>query len=91
MVESGGDDDLIEDRVSEDVDQEDLSLGNRKAKEVDGDFTGRSVQDRGHDEMEGACFMEHLISSTSQSSLCCYQTASTCPSNQGQCFAVPRR
>ena len=45
MVESGGDDSFVEDGVSEDVDQEDLSLGNGKVKEVDGDFTGRSVQD----------------------------------------------
>ena len=43
MVESRGDDYFVEDRVSEDIDQEDLSLGNRKAKEVDGDFTDRSV------------------------------------------------
>ena len=58
---------------------------------MDGDFIGEGVQDQGHSEMEGACFVECLISITSQSSPCCYQTASACPSNQGQCSAVPRR
>ena len=66
-------------------------LGNGEAEEVDGDFVGRGVKDRGHSEMEGAGLVEHLISSTSQSSLHCYQIASTCPSNQERCFAIPRR
>ena len=91
MVEGRGDNSFIEDGVSEDLDQEDLSLGIREVKEVDGDFVGRGVQDQGHNEMEGACFMERLISSTSQNSPCYSQTASACPSNLGQCFAVPRR
>ena len=43
VIAGGGDDELIEDWVSEDVDQQYLSLGNREAEEVDGDFVGRSV------------------------------------------------
>ena len=69
MVESRGDDPVIEDGVGEDVD-EDFPLGDRKAEEVDGDFVGRGVQDRGHDKMEGACLMECFISSTSWSYPC---------------------
>ena len=91
VVQGRDDDSFIEDGVGQDVDQEDLSLGSREAEEVDGDFVGEGVQNRGHSEMEGACFSEFLISFTSQSSPYCYQTASTCPSNQGQCFVVPRR
>ena len=45
MVEGGGNDPLIEDGVSQDVDQEDFSLGDREAKEVDGDFVGGGAQD----------------------------------------------
>ena len=91
MMLGRSDNSLVEDGVSQDVDQENLSLGNGKAEEVDGDLVGGGVQDRGHNEMEGACLMERLISSTSQSSLHCYQTASACPSNQEQCSVVPRR
>ena len=81
MIESRGDDPVIEDGVGEDIDKEDLLLSNRKTEEVNGNFIGRGVQDGGHDVMEGACFSECLISSTSQSSPYCYRTASTCPSN----------
>ena len=42
-IAGGGNDELIEDRISQDVDQEYLSLGDRKAEEVDGDFVGRGV------------------------------------------------
>ena len=73
MVQGQCDDSFIEDRVSQDVDQEDFPLGNGEAEEVDGDFVGRGVKDRGHSEMEGACLVECLISSTSQSSPHCYQ------------------
>ena len=45
MIEGGGNDPLVEDMVGQDVDQEDLSLGNREAEEVDEDFIGRGVQD----------------------------------------------
>ena len=45
MIEGGGNDPLVEDMVGQDIDQEDLSLGNREAEEVDGDFIGRGVQD----------------------------------------------
>ena len=41
-------DDFIEDGVGQDVDQEDFLLGNGEAEEVDGDFVGRGVQNRGH-------------------------------------------
>ena len=91
MVQGRGDDPVIEDRVSQDIDEEDFSLGDGKVEEMGGDLVGRGVQDQGHNEMEGTCFMEHLISSTSRSSPLCYQTASTCHSNQGQCSATPRR
>ena len=91
MIESRGNDPVIEDRVGEDIDKEDLLLSNRKTEEVNGNFIGRGVQDGGHDVMEGACFEEHLISFTSWSYLCWYQTASACPSNQGQCFVVSMR
>ena len=90
MVQGQCKDSLIEDGVSQDIDQEDFSLGDGEVEEVDGDFVGRGVKDRGHSEMEGACLVECLISSTSQSSLCCYQTASVCPSNREWCFAIPR-
>ena len=42
-IVGGGDDELIEDQVSQDVDQQYLSLDNREAEEVDGDFVGRGV------------------------------------------------
>ena len=34
---------LGEDGVSQDIDEEDLQLGNGEAEEVDGDFIGRGV------------------------------------------------
>ena len=42
-VAGGGDDELVEDWVSQDVDQQYLSLDNREVEEVDGDFIGRGV------------------------------------------------
>ena len=45
VVESQGDDPGIEDRVSQDIDEEDLLLGNREAEEVDRDLVGGGVQD----------------------------------------------
>ena len=42
-VVGGGDDELIKDRVGQDVDQQYFSLGDREAEEVDGDFIGRGV------------------------------------------------
>ena len=65
MVQGGVDDPFIENGISEDVDQEDFLLGNREVEKMEGNFVGRGVEDRGHDEMEGPCLMEHLISSTS--------------------------
>ena len=50
VIVRGGDDELVEDWVSQDVDQQYLALGNREAKEVDGDFVGRGVYDGGHIE-----------------------------------------
>ena len=34
---------VVEDWVSQDVDQQYLTLGDREAEEVDGDFVGRGV------------------------------------------------
>ena len=45
VVEGGGNNPVIEDRVGEDIDEKDFSLSNRKAEEVDGDLIGRGVQD----------------------------------------------
>ena len=45
VIEGGGNDPLIEDEVSQDIDQEDFSLGNGEAKEVDGDFISRGAKD----------------------------------------------
>ena len=45
LVEVGYKDVLIEHTVGEDVDQEDLSLGNWEAEEVNRDVIGRSVED----------------------------------------------
>ena len=42
-IAGGGNDKLVEDRVGQDVDQQYLSLGNREAEEVDGDFIGGGV------------------------------------------------
>ena len=44
VVQGGGNDSFVENGVGQDVDQEDLSLGSGKAKEVDGDFVGGGVQ-----------------------------------------------
>ena len=74
---------------SQDVDKKDFSLGNGEAEEVDGNLVDRSVKDQRHDGMEGSCFIECLISSTSQYYPSCYWTASTCPSNQGWCLQFP--
>ena len=60
VIEGGGNDPVVEDRVSQDVDKEDLSLGNGEVEEVDGDLVGGGVQDPGHDKMEGACFWNTL-------------------------------
>ena len=38
-----GNDELVEDRVGQDIDQQYLSLGDREAEEVDGDFIGGGV------------------------------------------------
>ena len=43
VIARGGDDELVEDWVSQDVDQQHLVLGNREAEEMDGDFVGRGV------------------------------------------------
>ena len=40
VVEGKGEDPLVEDGVGQDVDQEDFSLGDGEAEEVDGDFIG---------------------------------------------------
>ena len=42
-IVGGGDDELIEDQVSQDIDQQYLSLDDREAEEVDGDFVGGGV------------------------------------------------
>ena len=42
-VAGGGDDKLVEDQVSQDVDQQYLTLGDREAEEMDGDLVGRGV------------------------------------------------
>ena len=42
-IAGGSNDNLVEDRVGQDIDQQDFPLGNRKAEEVDGDFVGRGV------------------------------------------------
>ena len=47
-IAGGGDYELVEDQVGQDIDQEYLSLGNGEAEEVDGDLVGGGVQDGGH-------------------------------------------
>ena len=42
-IAGGGDDEFVEDGVSQDVDQQYLSFGNQEVEEVDGDFVGRGV------------------------------------------------
>ena len=44
MVQGRGNDSFVEDGVSQNIDQEDLSLGGREAEEVDEDFVGGGVQ-----------------------------------------------
>ena len=44
-IEGRGNDPLIEDGISQDVHQEDLSLGDGEVEEVDGDFVGRGAED----------------------------------------------
>ena len=51
VVQGRSEDPLIEDGVGQDVDQEDLSLSDWEAKEVDGDFGCWGVEDRGHNEL----------------------------------------
>ena len=48
VIAGGGDDEFIEDWVGQNVDQQYFSLGDREAEEVDGDFIGGGVQDRGY-------------------------------------------
>ena len=43
MIVRGGDDELVEDWVSQDVDQQHLALGDREAEEMNGDFVGGGV------------------------------------------------
>ena len=50
VIAGGGNDELVEDWVGQDVDQQYLVLDDREAEEVDGDFVGGGVQDRGHVE-----------------------------------------
>ena len=45
VIEGGGNDPVVEDRVSQDVDKEDLPLGNGEVEEVDRDLVGESVMD----------------------------------------------
>ena len=45
MVEGRGDDPLVEDGVSQDVDQENFSLSDGETEEMDGNFIGGGVQD----------------------------------------------
>ena len=51
VVQGRGEDSFIEDGVSQDVDQQNFSLGDREAEEVDGDFDCRGVEDGGHTEL----------------------------------------
>ena len=51
VVQGRSKDPLIEDRISQNVDEEDLPLGDWEVKEVDGDFDCRGVEDGGHNEL----------------------------------------
>ena len=42
-VQGRGKDPFVEDGISQDVDQENLLLGNREVEEMDGDFVGGSA------------------------------------------------
>ena len=52
MVQSRIDDPFVKNWISEDIDQENLLLSDGKMEEVERNFVGRGVKDRGHDEME---------------------------------------
>ena len=45
VVESGVNDPFVQNRVCQDVDQKDLSLGDGEIEKVDGDFIGGGAQD----------------------------------------------
>ena len=42
-IAGGGNDELVEDRIGQNIDQEYLSLGDREAEEMDGDLIGGGV------------------------------------------------
>ena len=50
-VQGRGKDPFVEDGVSQDVDQKDLSLGDWEVEEVNGDIGCRSAEDGGHTEL----------------------------------------
>ena len=45
MVEGGGDNPVVEDRVSQDIDEKDFLLSDGEVEEVDGDLVGEGVMD----------------------------------------------
>ena len=51
VVQGRNKDPLVEDRIGQNVDEEDLPLGDWEVKEVDGDFDCRGVEDGGHNEL----------------------------------------
>ena len=51
VVQGRGEDPFIEDGVGQDIDQKDLSLGDREAEEVNGDFGCGSAEDGGHTKL----------------------------------------
>ena len=68
-----------------------LSLGNGEVKEVEGVSLVGVFEMEGIAKMEGLCFSGTPYIFTSWSYPSCFWTASTYPSNQGQCFAIPRQ
>ena len=52
VVQGRSKDPLVEDRIGQNVDEEDLPLGDWEVKEVDGDFDCGGVEDGGHNELE---------------------------------------
>ena len=52
VVQGRGEDPFVEDGVGQDVDQKNLSLGNREVEEVNGNFGCRSAEDGGHTKLE---------------------------------------
>ena len=52
VVQGRGEDPFVEDGVGQDVDQKDLSLGDREAEKVNGDFGCGSAEDGGHTKLE---------------------------------------